>query len=307
MKQLQHIFLLALFGLVALLAASQLPSRVSIELPGDPIAGGRIYDNWVLVLDLRTPEGNQPLWDTRERGVVQGPATWLCATCHGWDYKGDQGAYGPSSPYYTGFSGVQDVIGASQDSVLNWLDGSINPQHNFTRYFDTTAANDVAAFLRTQQLDLDLMIDRETGLAIGNDEIGRQLYVAQCAECHGDTGRGISFTTGSVETYLGDVANTNPWRSVHKIRFGLPAGGMPATEELGWSLARVADLLAFLQTMPRGNPGLPLAQGEVIVAGDLENQGDIQPVVRVGLLIAALILIPLAWDTYIQSTRPSKQ
>lgn len=304
MKRFLRFFMIALVGLTAILAARPLPSPAFGELPGDPIAGGRVYDNWAVTLDLRAQEGDQPLWASGENSEVQGPATWLCATCHGWDYKGDQGAFGPASPYYTGFRGLQEAIGASQQSLLNWLDGSVNPQHNFTQYFDTTAANDVAAFLRTQQVDLDLLIDRESGLALGSDEAGRDLYFSYCEECHGDTGRGISFTTGEVETYLGDLAITNPWRTVHKIRFGLPGGGMLATEDLGWSLARVADLLAYLQTMPRGNLSIPLAQGQVGEGADLENQGDIQPVLRVGLLIAALILIPLLWDSYLQRRQP---
>lgn len=303
MKRLQLILCFALLGLFALVASSQLPAPPAAELPGDPVAGGRLYDNWMSALDLRAPEDNQPLWDGLEGSLIEGPGTWLCATCHGWDYKGAEGAYGPASPFYTGFSGLQGAIGADQESVLSWLDGGINEEHSFTQYFGATAANDLAAFLRTRQVDLDLMIERETGRALGNDEAGEALYFAHCAECHGNTGRGMSFSTGAVETYLGDVAIVDPWRTVHKMRFGLPSGNMPSTEEMGWSLARVAELLAYLQTMPRGNPALPLAQGEAAGEGDLENQGDILPVVRLGLLIAAMILLPLAWDAYTQRRR----
>jgi hypothetical protein len=46
----------------------------------------------------------------------------------------------------------------------------------------------------------------------------------------------------------------NPEESIHKLRFGQPGTGMPATSNAGWTLHDWADLLAFAQTLPSEAP-----------------------------------------------------
>ncbi|MCL5428290.1 MAG: c-type cytochrome [Chloroflexi bacterium] len=299
MKRIVGICFFALLAGTTLLAAARgLPPEQG-EIPGDPIAGARIYDNWILALDKLPPEGNHPLWDNQDSNTRSGVVTWRCAECHGWDYKGVDGAYGPYSNHYTGFTGLGDAVGASQEQVVAWLDGTVNLDHDFLRYTNSPALNDLAAFLRTRQIDTDLIIDPDTGVAFGDRRVGLNIYNDTCAACHGDTGDQINFGNAQNPLYLGDLAVADPWQSLHKIRFGTPTSErMPAYEDEDWSLSMMADVLAYTQTLPRGNPDFAiLGTGPVI---DVEGQGQIEPIIYGAFAILLVVAISLGWDLYVQ-------
>ncbi|MHC5004711.1 MAG: hypothetical protein ACYTJ0_16480, partial [Planctomycetota bacterium] len=92
----------------------------------DPIRGGMIYDKWWAVLALPEPEGDHPLYPPD--GPRSGSTTWRCKECHGWDYKGADGAYSSGS-HYTGIPGVYgstmtaeemfDLLKFGTDTVTN--------------------------------------------------------------------------------------------------------------------------------------------------------------------------------------------
>lgn len=296
MKTLPKLVLLLALG-VLLAAAVNGSQPAQNGLGGDPIVGGRIYDNWMLALDLKPPLADQPLWAQQDANPRTGEITWRCKECHGWDYKGADGAYGPNSLRYTGFPGLQGVIGSSQEEVIAWLNGSNNPQHNFQQFTNQAAVNDLAAFLRTQQLDMALIIDYQTGHAYGDKDRGANLYEAACAACHGERGDAINFGRGDLPLYMGDIASADPWRTVHKIRFGAPATRMPASEDLAWSLAKVADVLAYAQTLPRGNPTYTIFSDLPGEPG-IERQGDLVPILWGSLAILLVIAAALAWDKF---------
>jgi thiosulfate dehydrogenase len=291
-------FLALLAGLVAL-ATQHTFGVAHAQLPGDPIAGGRIYDNWMIALDAPIPQGNHPLWDNQDFNQRSGVITWRCAECHGWDYKGANGAYGPFSDHYTGFRGLENTVGASQAEVIDWLDGTNHDEHNLLVLTNTTVMNDLAAFLRTQQIDTDLIIDPSTGEALGDRSSGSGSYARACASCHGDAGDKINFGTTADPLYLGDRAVADPWYTVHKMRFGIPSGVlMPASEDLGWSLSKVADVLAHLQTLPRGNPNsdfIGVDHGQPI---EIENQAQVEPIVWGAFAILTVVAINIGWDFY---------
>lgn len=293
MRQVIKITFLALLGGLVLLAALQGP-RGPVE--GDSILGARIYNNWMLALDLPPPAGNHPLWENQTSNPRNGVATWRCVECHGWDYKGAEGAYGPASSHYTGFPGLDDAVGASQEEVVAWLDGSSNPDHNFLAYMPLSALDDLAAFLRTQQVDVDLIINPDNGAALGDWVQGWNLYHESCESCHGVRGADINFGTDTAPAYIGDLAISDPWRTVHMIRFGDVAGGMLGSEELGWSLSTVADVLAYVQRLPRANPAL----GTPTPGAAEENQGEMGPIIWAGFGILLLFVISLGWDLYQQ-------
>lgn len=296
----------ALLATTLLLAAARGLPPDQGGLPGDPIAGARIYDNWARALDLLPPAGNHPLWDNQDTNARNGEITWRCAECHGWDYKGVDGTYGLYSDHYTGFTGLQDAVGASQEKVLSWLDGSLNPEHNFMQYINTTALNDLAAFLRTRQIDSDLLIDAETGIALGDRASGRNLYKSNCVSCHGENGDQINLGTALNPLYLGDLAAGDPWQSLHKIRFGTPnSDRMPAYEAEDWSLSMVADVLAYSQRLIRANPEFSvLGPGQAI---DVESQAQIQYIIYGAVTILLVVVATLAWDAYTQRKgRPAK-
>lgn len=286
-------FILLLASTLLLAASRGLPPQQG-ELQGDPIAGARIYDNWILALDLVPPEGDHPLWDNQDANTRSGVVTWRCAECHGWDYKGVEGAYGPYSNHYTGFTGLGDAVGASQDMVISWLDGTLNAEHDFLRYTNPSALNDLAAFLRTRQIDTDLLINPDTGIAFGDRRVGGNIFNDICASCHGDNGDQINFGNAQNPLYLGDLAVADPWQSLHKIRFGTPTSDrMPAYEEEDWSLSMMADVLAYSQTFPRGNPEFDILGGETI---DVESQGQIEPIIYGAFAILAVVAASLGWD-----------
>lgn len=279
-----------LLAAICLLAAGR---GWSGQIVGDPIRGGLIYDDW-LVLSQRLPEGDQPLWKNQETNRRSGAATWRCVECHGWDYKGAAGVYGQYSEHYTGFRGVQGAVGASHAQVMAWLDGTRNPAHDFAFYTGEAVMQDVAAFLRTQIVDTDLLIDPATGLSLGDAENGRALYAETCQACHGAQGEQINLGAESAPLYLADIAVADPWQTVHRIRFGVPARNMPAAEALGWSLGRVADVLAYIQTLQRGNPSLTPFSGSRPIP--IESQGHIEPLIWGAAAIFAVILASLLYD-----------
>ncbi len=297
MRRTVGLIFYALLAVTVSMAASHALPPDQGELQGDPIQGARIYDNWILALDLVPPVGNQPLWDNQDANARSGVITWRCAECHGWDYKGVDGAYGPYSNHYTGFIGLGKAVGASQETVMAWLDGSVNPEHNFLAYTNTAALNDLAAFLRTRQIDTDLIIDSQTGTVLGDRRVGRNIYVDICASCHGDNGEQINFGNTQNPLYLGDMAVADPWQSLHKIRFGSPTSDrMPAYEDEDWSLSMIANVLAYTQTLPRGNPEFDIiGNGHQV---NVESQGQIDPIIYGVFAILFVVVLSIGWDLY---------
>ncbi|MDA1329502.1 MAG: c-type cytochrome [Chloroflexi bacterium] len=295
---MKSIFAPIFFGLLAILAIAAMTGSPVFQsgLVGDSISGGRLYDNWMVALDLKAPTSDQPLWALQDENPRNGQVTWRCKECHGWDYKGSEGAYGIGSFRFTGFPELSSMIGASQEDVIAWLDGSNNASHNFIQFLDPNAINDLSAFLRTMQIDLALIIDYETGQSLGEEQNGSRLYAAACSDCHGPDGTEINFSSGGLPLYVGDLASVDPWHTVHVVRFGSPPRNMPGTEARGWSLRNVADLLAFAQTFPRGNPSYRI-MNDTRDDVSIDRQGEMQPLLLGVILILAVIGSGLLWDS----------
>ncbi len=307
MKRAIQISFFALLTCLLSVAAvrGSLPEKGPVE--GDAVNGGRIYNNWMLALDLSPPAGEHPLWLDQDSNPRSGVVTWRCTECHGWDYKGAEGSYNESSSHYTGFPGLGNSIGSSHDQVMAWLDGTNNPDHNFLFYTTSVALEDLTAFLRTQQIDMDLLIDPTTGKALGDWERGGLIYTESCSGCHGAGGATVNFGSQANPLFVADLAEAEPWRTVHVIRFGTPSGHMPASEELGWSLSRVADVLAYAQTLPRGTPEYGLQPGDPTDPFQVERQGDIQPIIWGAFAMMAVVLASFGWDALKnRSTRRAK-
>jgi thiosulfate dehydrogenase len=95
--------------------------------------GGQLYDNWwKTTTDTLKPEGDHPLWKTQTTNKRSGYSTYRCKECHGWDYRGKDGAYGKGS-HFTGFIGV---YAASQNMSLKELEASLKgstiKEHDFS-------------------------------------------------------------------------------------------------------------------------------------------------------------------------------
>lgn len=219
-------------------------------VPTEPAlsGGGPLYDVWWEALGLDEPTGDQPLWATQTTNTRSGLDTWRCKECHGWDYKGLEGAYGSGS-HQTGFTGVLNSASMSSDELLGWLTGKSNPDHDFSSAMDEAALNALVAFLQTETVDTSPYISTE-GVVTGDPAHGKDLFEGTCAACHGTDGKKINFGDDAEPEFLGTVAADNPWEFFHKASFGQPGEPMPAGKALGWSLEDIADLLAYAQTLP---------------------------------------------------------
>src|SRR3972149_2565007 len=73
--------------------------------PESVAAGGLLYDKWWKAMPgAKAPVGDHPLWASQTTNKLTGEATWRGKECHGWDYRGKDGAYG-SGAHSTGFPG----------------------------------------------------------------------------------------------------------------------------------------------------------------------------------------------------------
>ncbi len=275
-------------GLTLLVAAALIGAGTAQEPPsGDPVRGAQVYEAWHVVADVNPPVGDHPLWRTQTANQRSGGITWRCVSCHGWDYKGAEGAFGEGRPGYTGFPGVIQTVGLPEGELRAWLDGTRNPDHNFSAYLDAASTRNLIAFLRTRLINTDLLIDPKTGISLGSADRGGGLYAASCADCHGDEGADLNFGTANSPVFIGDLAVNDPWRFLHKTRFGQANTSMPAGENLGWSLQDFADVLAYSQSLPLGNPAAGLTDPGPIF--NLEEQGSSVPLVLGAIVILVTV------------------
>ncbi len=220
--------------------------------PTSVAGGGRLYDKWwKAVPGVKEPAGDHPLWVTQTTNKRKGLDTWRCKECHGWDYRGKDGAYGSGS-HKTGFPGVMAAQAKTMDQLKAILKGSTNPKHDFSSGLDDTALTNLATFLKHGVIDLASAIDGKTKKPVKSDAThGKQLSVL-CAACHGPEGKKLNFGTPDKPEYVGTIAIENPWEFLHKVRVGQPGSDppMPAGVEMGSSLQDLLDILAFSQTLP---------------------------------------------------------
>lgn len=224
------------------------------ELFGDSLRGGLLYDEWWEALGLEAPEVDHTLWATQTNNTRSGADTWRCKECHGWDYKGVDGAYGSGS-HSTGFAGVIQMAGGDANEVLAALQGATNPDHDFSAVMDEQALTDLALFISQEIVDYSQLVGEEKAALSTDFATGNDLYQETCSECHGPEGLAVNF--GKLVTdleYVGGLAAGNPWEFLHKVRFGQPGTEMPSGIDIGWSLEEQGALLAYVQTLPNENP-----------------------------------------------------
>jgi thiosulfate dehydrogenase len=264
MRRYFAILFFALFAIIPFFIGSVQASSFhpqssgSTETPQAPspevlIPGAILYDRWYAALGKEAPSGNMPIWSRQSTNSRSGPDTWRCVECHGWDYKGVEGAYSSGS-HLTGFPNIRKLV-ADMDvtEIIAHLHGSKDPAHDFSKYMDDATLNKLAQFLKYGLIDDDQYID-DISLKVKNADVdhGRQLYNQTCAACHGADGMLIVFHTEGINEYLGSVANRDPWRFLHRTRFGVAGADMPVGAKLGWTTEDGRDVLAYAQTLPAG-------------------------------------------------------
>jgi len=218
-------------------------------LPGENPAtqGGQLYDKWWGAMGADAPESNNPLWSTQSSNTREGGDTWRCKECHGWDYKGADGAYGSGS-HFTGFAGVFGASESTAEELTAWLTGAVNSDHDFSAYGSDAELAMLVAFLQEGMTDMSVYINADKTVN-GDAANGETLYTATCERCHGADGKAMNFGSDDDPEYLPDLASGNPWEAFHKIANGQPGKSMPSALNLGWSWQDIADLVAYIQTL----------------------------------------------------------
>ena len=182
------------------------------------------------------------------------------------------GAYASGS-HHTGFPGI--LLATAEMTEEEIID---SPQREkrirrttFLQYLDEDAMRQLAVFLKEGLIDDSNYIDSVSLKVInGNLEHGKNLYDSTCAECHGEDGTTIIFRTEGVDETLGDVANRDPFRFLHRTRFGVAGTEMPVGYELGWTPADGRDVLMYAQTLARGK-----AAEEITGAGEGSSPSEL--------------------------------
>lgn len=223
------------------------PTTPEDFLSADVVKGGGMYDKWWVAASATEPTVEHPFWSTQSTNTRTGSTTWRCKECHGWDYKGADGAYDTDNSHFTGFTGIFATT-LSPQQVFDEL----KTGHSFGGMTNLTDADlwDLTKFVKEGQLDIDDILD-DAGVFIGASEDGDPLYAANCSGCHGADG--LSEVTPGFDAFPGFLSNENPWEFQHKVRFGQPGTGMPALLNL-ITQQEVANLSAFAQTLPTVAP-----------------------------------------------------
>jgi len=245
--------LLFMISALALIIAGRVSAQGANPLAPEIVRGAQLYDKWYAVLGVDAPAGNMPIWNRQSTNTLSGPDTWRCSECHGWDYRGNQGEY-RSGSHYTGFPDLLTLVQSlTVEDIVNHLNGDLDPAHNFSLYLDEASINQLAVFLENGIID-DSRYINPISLRVIDPDIthGQDLYQSTCQKCHGADGTTIVFRTSGIIEYLGSIANRDPWRFLHRTRFGVAGTDMPIGYDLGWNPEDGRDLLAFAQTLPTG-------------------------------------------------------
>jgi len=239
------------------------PAAAQLE-NADVVRGGSLYDTWWEVTGTAAPTTNHPLWASRPDTVSntrKGSVTWRCKECHGWDYKGRDGAYGSGS-HRTGIAGISGTAKTAQQVF-----DLIKTDHAYgAAGLSDTDIWDLAKFVLAGQIDTNSIIDA-TGAFKGRIQAGRTLYDSgigtslACAVCHGTDGLTPPPGYPGFDQYVGLLSNENPWEFQHKVRFGQPGTVMPSSVGGGGTVSDVADLGAYAQTLPQKPRHVPVARG----------------------------------------------
>ena len=229
----------------------------------DLTRGARLFDNWMGEKGV-TPTAINPGYSKTQGTSKSITASWRCNECHGWDYRGVDGAYRTGS-HFTGVQGLLEPQGDPPEHLFEIIQGGSEAKgmtaFGVQQSFTDEDIWDLVKFIKEGMVDLSGKIDFATGLTITGDVArGKELYekgipgtnkFQTCLYCHGPDGRKINFHTApQAPEGLRNVADS-PFQFAHHVRFG-KAGGvlMPPYHDRGWTVDNVVDVLAYSLTLP---------------------------------------------------------
>jgi len=212
-------------------AAIDILGYVQTALAPNIKRGGRLYDNWWFENGLAKPTVAHELWPTNAT-AIRVEETWRCVSCHGWDYKGQQG-----------LKGVLDSTRDLQAFIENGTYLNSN-DHSFAEKLKRQDIYDLTSFVASNE-NMGARSDIDLLLTNADATIGKTHYISttpgNCINCHGEAGTSIS------NIDLETAAQNFPTRFIHKARFGSPGSIMlPSFERFqGLSAVQAADVHAY--------------------------------------------------------------
>ncbi len=231
---LRQLALGAMAGLIGLTASY----TVSAAETDSAIArGGRLYDKYFKENGTAKPEADHASYP-HKGGKYGKDASWRCKECHGWDFKGKDGAYA-SGGHATGIKGVNGAAGKDPATIVAILK---DKTHGYTdKQLSAKDMGDLALFVSKGQVDYSKYVADKK--AKGNAAKGEAYFNTICAGCHGTDGKKIKDAPP-----IGSVADNAP-EMIHKIMNGQPGESMPALRTLDVQIA--VDIASYLPQLPK--------------------------------------------------------
>jgi thiosulfate dehydrogenase len=231
LRQLAIGVIAALIGLTASVTATAAETESAIA------RGGRLYDKYFAENKTTKPDTDHASYPNKG-GKYGKDASWRCKECHGWDYKGKDGAYA-SGGHATGIKGINGAAGKDPASIVAILKDA---KHGYTdKQLSAKDMEDLALFVSKGQVDMSKYIADKK--AKGNSAKGEVYYNSICAGCHGFDGKKIKDAPP-----IGSVADNAP-EMIHKIMNGQPAESMPALRVLDPQIT--VDIASYLVQLPK--------------------------------------------------------
>lgn len=219
-------------ALVAVMALGAMLTTAFAENKGELDAsiarGGRLYSDWMIELDEKTPQKGNPAYLGAKQSEEEITRSWRCVTCHGWDYKGVKPV-----------KGILGMAGKDPASITRILR---DEKHVYHAYMEKEDLLDLARFISVGLVDMDKMIDPETTKAKGEPLSQRAFFDTVCAMCHGADGQSLPGVS------LGRFAVKEPYLTLHSIYNGHPGAVMPSLR--AFDDKKLVELLAYMQTLP---------------------------------------------------------
>ncbi len=229
-------FLLALSAAV-LAAGMGFSSAFAVETDSAIARGGRLYDKYFAENKTAKPTADHPSYI--KDGKYGKENSWRCKECHGWDYKGKDGAYAKGG-HATGIKGINGAAGKDPAAIAAVLR---DKAHGYTEaQLSAKDASDLALFVSKGQPDLAKYLDA-SNKSKGDGAKGEAYFNTLCAGCHGVDGKKVKDGPA-----LGSVAD-NGAEMMHKLLNGHPGEAMPAMRALNHQYS--ADIAAHLTKLPK--------------------------------------------------------
>ena len=203
--------------------------------------GGKIYDKWYKVVGADTPTKSHPAYPSDKKYASKPGSNWRCKECHGWDYKGKDGAYA-SGKHSTGIKGIDGMAGADPAKIIAILKDST---HGYAGKMEDQDFQDVALFVSRGQVDMSKYIDYASKSPKGgNKDLGAGYFNTICVGCHQKDGSRPKDMEKALGAQMG-----NPQEVMHKILNGQPDESMPALRALDRQIT--VDLMTHIMTLPK--------------------------------------------------------